>query len=190
MFQLYQRIGGGLWLLLLVVWLIGSLGAKRTARRGALWTQMPLRVAIAVVLLALLLSRLRGELLRSGAAMLSSPILGLIGLILCFLGIGYAIWARLVIGTNWGMPMTLKENPQLVTTGPYAQIRHPIYSGVLLAMLGSALAISLWWLVFFVVNAAQFVYAAKKEEQLMLQTFPDSYPGYKRRTRMLIPFIL
>lgn len=189
MIQLYQRIGGGLWLLFLVVWLIGSLGAKKTARRAALWTQMPLRLAIAVVLLALLLSRLRGELFRSGAALLMSPAAGLIGLILCILGIGYAVWARIVIGTNWGMPMTLKQDPQLVTIGPYAQVRHPIYAGVLLAMLGSGLAISLWWFVFFVVNAAQFAYAAKKEEQLMLQTFPHSYPGYMRRTRMLIPFL-
>jgi len=189
MFQLYQRIGGGMWVLFCVVWLIGSVGAKRTASRRHLWTQMPLRLAIVVVLLALLASRWGGELLRSGAAILSSHAAGLIGLVLCILGIGYAIWARIVIGTNWGMPMTLKENPQLVTTGPYAQVRHPIYSGVLLAMLGSALAISLWWLVFFVVNAGQFVYAAKKEEQLMRQTFPDSYPIYMRRTRMLIPFV-
>lgn len=189
MFQLYQRIGGGVWVLFCVVWLIGSLGAKKTVTRRMWWAQAPLRVAIVVVLVALLLSRLGGELRRSGAAILSSPAAGLIGLILCILGTGYAIWARIVIGTNWGMPMTLKEDPQLVTTGPYAQIRHPIYSGVLLAMLGSALAISLWWLVFFVVNAGQFLYAAKKEEELMLQTFPDSYPGYIQRTRMLIPFL-
>ena len=189
MILLYQRIGGGLWVLFCIVWLIGSLGAKRTASRQLFWNQMPLRLAMAVVLVALLASRWRGELLRSGAAILSSPTAGLIGLVLCILGISYAIWARIIIGTNWGMPMTLKENPQLVTTGPYAQVRHPIYSGVLLAMLGSALAISLWWLVFFVVNAGQFLYAAKKEEQLMLQTFPDSYPGYMQRTRMLIPFL-
>ncbi len=190
MILLYQRIGGGLWVLFCIVWLIGSLSAKKTASRRVFWNQMPLRLAIAVVLVALLASRSRGVLLRSGAAILSSPSAGLIGLILCIAGIGYAIWARIVIGVNWGMPMTLKANPQLVTSGPYAQVRHPIYSGVLLAMIGSALAISLWWVVFFVVNAAQFVYAAKKEEQLMLQTFPDSYPGYMRRTRMLIPFIL
>jgi protein-S-isoprenylcysteine O-methyltransferase Ste14 len=189
MILLYQRIGGGMWLLFLIVWLIGSLGAKKTVSRRAWWIQMPLRVTIVLVLLALLATRFRGELFRSAAALLVSPTIGVVGLILCILGIGYAIWARIVIGTNWGMPMTLKEHPQLVTTGPYAQLRHPIYAGVLLAMLGSGLAISLWWFVFFVVNAAQFVYAAKKEEQLMLQTFPDSYPGYLRRTRMLIPFI-
>lgn len=189
MILLYQRIGGGLWLFFLAVWLIGSLGAKKTASRRAWWIQAPVRLGIAVFLLVLLLGPWRRELLRPGAAMLSSPTAGLVGLILCIAGIGYAIWARIVIGRNWGMPMSLKEDPQLVTTGPYAQVRHPIYSGVLLAMLGSALAISLWWIVFFVVNAGQFVYAARKEEQLMLQTFPDSYPGYMRRTRMLIPFL-
>jgi len=189
MILLYQRIGGGMWLLFCIVWLIGSVGAKRTASRRAWWVQAPLRMAIVVILLALLASRWRGELLRSGAALLMSPTAGLAGLILCILGIGYAIWARIVIGRNWGMPMSLKEDPQLVTSGPYARVRHPIYSGVLLAMLGSGFAISLWWFMFFVVNAAQFVYAARKEEQHMLQVFPDSYPGYMRRTRMLIPFV-
>ncbi|HEX5279206.1 MAG TPA: isoprenylcysteine carboxylmethyltransferase family protein [Micropepsaceae bacterium] len=189
MILLYQRIAGGLWLLFCLVWLIGSLRAKKTASRRALWTQMPWRVGIAVVLVALLVSRWGHELLRPGAATLASPTVGLIGLVLCILGLAYAVWARIVIGTNWGMPMSLKENPQLVTSGPYAQVRHPIYSGVLLAMLGSGLAISLWWFIFFAVNAGQFLYAARKEEQLMLQTFPDSYPGYMRRTRMLIPFV-
>lgn len=189
MILLYQRIGGGIWVAFAIIWLIASLSSKKTVKRRPWWIQIPLRLAIVLILVALLQRRWGGDLLRSGAALLSSPTIGLIGLVVCALGIGYALWARIVIGTNWGMPMTLKQDHQLVTTGPYAHVRHPIYAGVLLAMLGSAFTISLWWFVFFVVNGAQFAYAAKREEQLMLQTFPDSYPGYMRRTRMLIPFV-
>ena len=88
------------------------------------------------------------------------------------------------------MPMTLRQGHELVTTGPYRYVRHPIYAGILLAMLGSALAIGLWWLAVFFLSAIHFVYAAKKEESLMLEQFPDTYPAYKNRTKMLVPFVL
>ena len=102
----------------------------------------------------------------------------------------FAIWARIFIGRNWGMPMTLKEGHELVTTGPYSYVRHPIYAGILLAMLGSALVFGLWWFAIFFITAINFVYAAKKEEGLMLQQFPNAYPDYMKRTKMLIPFLL
>jgi len=64
-------------------------------------------------------------------------LMGGVGVALCALGIGLAIWARTYLGRNWGMPMSRKENPELVTSGPYAYVRHPIYTGLLIAMLGS-----------------------------------------------------
>jgi protein-S-isoprenylcysteine O-methyltransferase Ste14 len=190
MIVVYQRIAAGIWLLFCVIWLTAALGAKRNIAPRPWWFRIPVRLAIVVILLAVFGRSLRGDLLASAvAARIASPGLALLGLLLCTAGIGYAIWARIAIGANWGMPMTLKQGHELVTSGPYAHVRHPIYSGILLAMLGSALVLSLWWLVIFVANGAQFIYAAKKEEQLMLQTFPNEYPGYLQRTPMLIPFI-
>ncbi len=87
------------------------------------------------------------------------------------------------------MPQSVKENPELVTSGPYAYIRHPIYTGVLVAMIGTALVTSMLWLLIFVVTGGYFIYSALEEEKLMLKTFPDSYPAYKARSKMLIPFI-
>jgi protein-S-isoprenylcysteine O-methyltransferase Ste14 len=86
--------------------------------------------------------------------------------------------------------MTLKQGHELVTTGPYAYVRHPIYSGVLLAMFGSVLVMSLLWLVVLLLNGLQFIYAARREEQLMLKTFPNEYADYMKRTKMIIPFVM
>ena len=105
------------------------------------------------------------------------------------LGLALAIWARVYLGRNWGMPMSQKADPELVTTGPYRSIRHPIYSGIILAMVGTTIAVSLYWLVAAVLIGAYFTYSAVAEERFMAIRFPESYPGYKRSTKMLIPFV-
>ena len=105
-------------------------------------------------------------------------------------GVLLALWARFHLGTNWGMPASLKRGAELVTTGPYSYIRNPIYTGFLVAMLGSAVAISTWWLVVSAIFGTYFVFAAKAEEKIMAAEFPDAYPAYKARTWMLIPFVL
>src|SRR3981189_3210537 len=103
-------------------------------------------------------------------------------------GLALAVWARLYIGRNWGMPMTQKENPDLVTTGPYHAIRHPIYTGIILRLLGTALATPLYLLIAAVFLAGYFVYSAVSEERYMTERFPDAYPEYKAHSKMLIPF--
>jgi protein-S-isoprenylcysteine O-methyltransferase Ste14 len=87
------------------------------------------------------------------------------------------------------MPMSQKVDPELVTTGPYSRVRHPIYSGIILAMIGTTIAVSLYWLVAVAVLGAYFLYSAIVEERLMARLFPGSYPEYRRSTKMLIPFI-
>jgi protein-S-isoprenylcysteine O-methyltransferase Ste14 len=82
-----------------------------------------------------------------------------------------------------------KVEPELVTTGPYAFVRHPIYSGVLLAMLGSAFVSVVIWLILFVIFCAYFVYSARVEERIMTTKFPNQYLQYKNRTKMLIPLV-
>jgi protein-S-isoprenylcysteine O-methyltransferase Ste14 len=66
-------------------------------------------------------------------------------------GLGLAVWARIYLGRNWGMPMTQKDEPELVISGPYHLVRHPIYSGILLAMLGTSLTTNIYWLIAFAV---------------------------------------
>jgi protein-S-isoprenylcysteine O-methyltransferase Ste14 len=87
------------------------------------------------------------------------------------------------------MPMSQKAAPELVTAGPYHSIRHPIYTGIILAMIGTTIAVSLYWLVAAVLIGGYFIFSATVEERSMTERFPDSYPAYKRSTKMLIPFI-
>jgi protein-S-isoprenylcysteine O-methyltransferase Ste14 len=100
------------------------------------------------------------------------------------------VWARIHLGRNWGMPMTERTEPELVTSGPYRFVRHPIYSGILLGLLGTGLATSLYWLIGFGVALVYFTYSATVEERTLTATFPDAYPKYKAHTKMLIPFLL
>jgi protein-S-isoprenylcysteine O-methyltransferase Ste14 len=88
------------------------------------------------------------------------------------------------------MPMTRKDEPEIVTSGPYRLIRHPIYSGILLGILGTALATDIYWLIAFGLLGAYFVYSARVEERLLSDAMPATYPAYMARTKMLIPFVL
>lgn len=83
-----------------------------------------------------------------------------------------------------------KIDTDLVTSGPYRLIRHPIYSGVLLMIIGTAVGITpLWWLV-AAAAGFYFVHSARAEERYMAERFPDTYAAYRARTKMLLPFLL
>jgi protein-S-isoprenylcysteine O-methyltransferase Ste14 len=105
-------------------------------------------------------------------------------------GAGLAIWAKVYLGKNWGLPMTLQQGSQLVTSGPYKFVRHPIYTGWILAMIGSAIASGVLWLLFPFVFCAYFVFSAVTEEKILTQAFPTQYPEYKKHSKIVIPFIL
>ena len=182
-----------LWLIFIAVWVVAAFAAKKSVGGARWWWRaVGFRLAIIVVVLLLLrIPNLDNAVRHSREHMLNAdPRFALAGLAICALGFALAIWARVYLGSNWGLPMSRKERPELVTTGPYAYVRHPIYSGLLLALLGSALSESYVWLLPFVIAGTYFIYSARAEERLMAQTFPDRYPAYRRRTKMLVPFLL
>jgi protein-S-isoprenylcysteine O-methyltransferase Ste14 len=85
--------------------------------------------------------------------------------------------------------MSLKEGHELVTTGPYHYVRHPIYTGILLALVGTGFVAGMVWFLLFVITCPCLVYSARTEERLMIQQFPDAYPEYRETTRALIPYL-
>jgi protein-S-isoprenylcysteine O-methyltransferase Ste14 len=180
------------WIMFVVYWAISALGAKRTIGARGWGGGGGLRLGmIVLVLLAFHVPAVHRALRNAGLSAASFRLVaGPIGGALCALGIGLAVWARAHLGRNWGMPMSRKENPELVTTGPYRFARHPIYGGILLAMLGSTIGASIVWLLPLVLFGAYFIYSARAEEQLMLEQFPAHYAAYMKRTKMLLPFTL
>jgi protein-S-isoprenylcysteine O-methyltransferase Ste14 len=174
-------IGAG-WLVFWIYWLAAAAGVKAGRTR---WTRFA-GFRVAIILVVLLLLRL--GVFKEHAAT-RDPWLQVIGLVIFLLGLALAVWARVYLGRNWGMPMSEKADPELVTTGPYSTVRHPIYSGIILAMIGTTVAVSLYWLAAVVLLGAYFIYSAAMEERYMAGRFPDAYPKYKQSTKMLIPFI-
>jgi protein-S-isoprenylcysteine O-methyltransferase Ste14 len=189
---IYNWLVAALWLIFVAYWAVMGVRAKRTIGARLWRTEAGLRVAVVVlILLALRLPAVRHALRNTQAhAAVASPLIGLIGVVLCAFGIGLAIWARSHLGRNWGMPMARKESPELITSGPYAAVRHPIYTGIFIAMLGSAIAVSPFWLIALVLFGIYFVYSARKEETLMMAQFPQQYPQYMNRTKMFVPLVL
>jgi protein-S-isoprenylcysteine O-methyltransferase Ste14 len=181
------RICSLLWTLFIVVWTLAWLRTKRTQQRAPFGSR--LLYGIPVVLASWLLfsdnvpfawlqSRIiaRNIFIETSAASLTA------------LGIALAIWARVYIGQNWSSAVTIKVGHELIRTGPYAWVRHPIYSGLLLAMIGTALArreprgflaIVVLWLGFWI--------KSRMEEQFMHKTFGPEYEAYTRSTGTLIP---
>jgi protein-S-isoprenylcysteine O-methyltransferase Ste14 len=164
---------GVLWIVFWVYWLVSAASAKEGSHPRR--SRLP---RLIIIVLAIVLLRV----FRGGRLAIDDPILETLGAVLFLAGLGMAVWARLYLGRNWGMPMTRKDEPELVTSG--------LYSGILLAMLGTASATDLYWLIVLIVMGTYFLYSARVEEKLMGDIFPDTYPSYKASTKMLIPFLL
>lgn len=171
------------WSVFWLYWLIAAFSMKR----GRVQRSRDLRIRVVIVVMAVILPRF--------GVFRSNPVntdlwSEALGIVLFVLGLGFAIWARVQIGRNWGTPMTQKDEPELVTSGPYRLVRHPIYSGILVAGLGTAIAMSWVWLIAVGLAGIYFLYSATVEERYLTEQFPDSYPAYKRCTKRLLPFII
>ncbi len=172
------------WFAFLVVWIISAAFAKKTTHRKDHFL-LKFRIILVLIALFILTKMFSPKLFAMNLGITA----GSIGVILCACGIGFAIWARIHLGRNWGMPMTEKENRELVTSGPYKYVRHPIYTGMFFALIGSGLATTVGWFVVLIVYLYYFLYSAKNEERMLLKEFPHEYAEYMKHTKMIIPFI-
>lgn len=169
-----------IWAAFGLYWLIAATTAKHGSRGVRTWLPGIL-IVIAFVLV---------RVVRTRTLDVHSRVLQVVGVGLLLIGLSFAVWARIHIGRNWGMPMTRKDQPELVTSGPYRFVRHPIYSGFLLALLGTSLATNISLLIALAVLGVYAIYSASVEERLLTASFPTEYPSYKEKTKMLIPFVL
>lgn len=116
-----------------------------------------------------------------------NPGLSTIGIFLCVAGMAFLVWARQSLGKNWSQTVAAKVGHELVTTGPYRYVRHPMYAGGLLASLGSALVRGGAWV--FLILGSLFLWRVGAEDKLMARQFPNEFAAYKKRRKALIPFL-
>lgn len=176
------------WLIFWLYWFISAFGSKKNTKSRAKQFIGVRLVLIIIILLIIHPFTHRNHSFKNHYLASNNEVL-VIGFVMFVLGLLLAVWARIYLGRNWGMPMTQKQDPELVTSGPYHYIRNPIYTGILLAIVGSAIASSIYWLIMLAIAGPYFIYSAVVEERLMMKQFPDTYPAYKATTKMLIPFI-
>lgn len=180
------------WAIFLIFWVINCLRNKRTIKRGPLghrWVYTVL-VVLAFALLNGAGFNHRHEWIRR-LVLPHHPVVNIVAVALTVLGLILAIWARMVLGTNWSGTVTFKEDHELIQHGPYAFMRHPIYTAILLMFLGSAVAVgSVGGFIGLAILYLSFWIKYQQEEAFMIEHFGDRYLDYMKRVRAIIPFVI
>jgi protein-S-isoprenylcysteine O-methyltransferase Ste14 len=188
---LYHYLIPGLWLVWIAYWRISASDVKATQRHESPASRAAhlLPVLIAGVLLWIGGDAEDGWLFQRFVT--RSVTMFWVGTAITAAGLGFSAWARVHLGRNWSATVTVKQDHELIRSGPYAIVRHPIYTGVLFGFIGTALAIGQWRGVLAVVIVfVAFWRKLRLEERWMSETFGEDYRRYRARTRALIPFLL
>ncbi len=178
-----------IWIALVIVWVVSALRTKRSVKNQSSGWQI-LYTVILVVGVCLIFAKQIGVPWLDRQLFSVTVAIALAGLLVVLMGVVFSIWARLMLGDNWSNRVTVKEDHTLVLSGPYRIVRHPIYSGILLGMLGSALQRGeVRSFVGVAICGFSFWLKSRAEEQFMVQTFGEEYLQYRRKVKALAPFI-
>jgi protein-S-isoprenylcysteine O-methyltransferase Ste14 len=178
------------WTLVGLYWLIGALRSKPVARREKRSSRV-LHLALMTLACVLLFSNSMRVGFLSRRLLPEADVIGWVGLGLTIAGCAFAVWARARLGSNWSSSVTRKRGHELVRGGPYAIVRHPIHSGLLLGILRTALAQGeLRGLMALGLAFVAWLSKARIEERFLVEEFGGDYLSYRRRVKQLIPFVL
>jgi protein-S-isoprenylcysteine O-methyltransferase Ste14 len=176
------------WIAWLLYWWVSARDVKATRWREPLGSQLLHRVPLILSALLLAAPRWVPSVLHR-RFLPPDGFFPIVGTVLVAAGLGFSIWARRHLGRNWSAHVAVKEDHALIRTGPYKHLRHPIYTGILLAFLGTAVAIGEWrGILALPLALVAFVRKSRLEEERMQQTFPE-YEKYRRDTAAIIPFV-
>lgn len=185
----YRHLIFWVWVAFALYWLIAAFNTKRTQRREPLRSR--LLYISALVLGGVLIGwhhSAWGELLTRRLWPRSAS-LYFVGLAILIAGVAFAVWARVHLGRNWSGNVTVKEGHELIRSGPYAFVRHPIYTGILAAVLGTAVCSgTVRALVGLLIITAALIVKLRAEERFMRETFPGQYERYSAEVPALVPF--
>jgi protein-S-isoprenylcysteine O-methyltransferase Ste14 len=178
---------GRLWTVLAVVWVAMWFGMKKAKKREN-WGERAQHGLLVILGFWLLFEGTFRLGWLDYRLVPNLPQAWTVGLVLTALGVGIAIWARLSLGSNWSGMVTLKTDHVLVRKGLYRWIRHPIYTGILLGMVGSAIVrghVRCWLGVALVLAA--FYFKARREEKFLREEFGAGFEEHSRQTGMFLP---
>jgi len=186
----YAYLIPALWLAWCICWWLLARDVKPTRRREGLLSRTAHIVPLAFAVALLAPATLPGGFL-CGRMLPATRTVFFVGAALVLAGLALTLWARAFLGRNWSAIVTLKHDHELVRTGPYRYVRHPIYSGILLAFVGSAVARGEWRGVLAVAIAFAALWRKLQlEERWMAETFGEKYAAYQSEVAALIPFVL
>jgi protein-S-isoprenylcysteine O-methyltransferase Ste14 len=175
------------WLVFAACWLLAAFRLNRMKRREPALDTL-VRILLGGTAFALIFTSDSSAGALNARFVPYAPWIRATGAALTWLGILFAIWARYHIGRYWSSSVSLRAGHQLVRTGPYSRIRHPIYTGILLALAGTALVIGRYGaLLAFVIMVIGFAWKASREEALLAGEFGPSFEEHKRHTGFFLP---
>lgn len=177
------------WCTFVIVWLINAFRTKRTAERQSVLSALAHRIPVGVGWWSLIVPRWPGPMGRQ--VFPPTALSETIGAAICVLGLIFTLWARQTLAGNWSSNVTFKQDHELIRSGPYQIVRHPIYTGLLVMCLGTAIFIGqVRGGVSLLLVTIGFWIKLSQEERLLLRHFPDAYPAYQREVKALVPFII
>jgi protein-S-isoprenylcysteine O-methyltransferase Ste14 len=186
-----HKIPPALILILAIAWTALGLywGApSKAAQSGEFKWYRPLRLLVLAGVFALLFWNATAIGVLAKRFVPDTPALGLLGFVAATVGMFVSSWARLALGRFWSDKVILQSEHRLVRTGPYSRMRHPLYSGVLLGVLGTALVVGQWrGLLAFALLLANYTVKAKKEERILAEQFRDEFDQHRRSAGFLLP---
>jgi len=175
-----------IWVALGIVWLLAALRLKPAQKKESSAERALYALVMMLAFWLMVDARIRIGFLGDRFV----PSAGYPGLAMVFAGAAFAAWARIYMGANWSGRVAIKQDQQLIRSGPYAIVRHPIYAGLLLAVLGTAVAIGeVGCLIAFGLAVAGWRMKWRREEQFLSEHFGAQYDDYRRHVKALIPFV-
>lgn len=178
------------WLIWGIYWWLAGRNVKNVVRRESPLSRAGHAVPLIIAALLLALPTLPGGFL-CGRVFLRNEITYWAGVVVLFAGLVFSVWARLHIGRNWSGVVTIKQEHELIRSGPYRLARHPIYTGLLLGFIGTAIARDEWrgWLAVLIAFAALWR-KLRLEERWLTEQFGETYNQYRDKVAALIPYLL
>jgi len=177
------------WFIFIIVWVLAAFRTKPIVEKQSAASMLAHRLPIGLGWWTLAIPKWSGPM--TWQLIPHTPLFEVLGAAICGYGLAFTLWARYTLAGNWSSDVTFKKDHQLIRSGPYRLVRHPIYTGLLVMCLGTAIHLGqLRGVLSLLLFTLGFWIKLSQEERLLLRHFPDDYPIYRREVKALIPFVI